>query len=197
MVTSSRCLAAKVRAGRKPGANHGSCQAPIRRSTCPVVSQSSRLGPPVPGNRPYVPRPRLLATLAGRFDRRLTTVVAGPGFGKTALLTSALAENELQPRGVDVWLQCRPDDADAAELAAGLLTALGRQAEPTVDAVIDAPWSRAPRTWRRRSTMSTPSRRPRRGRTGNGRSSRGPPGGTGTCSSPAATCRRYRWPVSG
>ena len=98
----------------------------------------------MPGNRPYVPRPRLLATLAGRFDRRLTTVVAGPGFGKTALLTSALAENELQPRGVDVWLQCRPDDADAAELAAGLLTALGRQAEPTVDAVIDALWSRAP-----------------------------------------------------
>ncbi len=98
----------------------------------------------MPGNRPHVPRPRLLATLAGRFDRRLTTVVAGPGFGKTALLTSALAENELQPRGVDVWLQCRPDDADAAELASGLLTGLGRQAEPTVDAVIDALWSRAP-----------------------------------------------------
>ena len=109
-----------------------------------MVTPSSRLGPPVPSSRPYVLRPRLLAPLAGRFDRRLTTVVAGPGFGKTALLTSALAENELQPRGIDVWLQCRPDDADAAELTAGLLSVLSHPGGTTVDAVVDALWSRAP-----------------------------------------------------
>ncbi len=31
-------------------------------------------------------RPRLLTTLQQRFERRLTTLVAGPGFGKTSLL---------------------------------------------------------------------------------------------------------------
>jgi DNA-binding SARP family transcriptional activator len=94
--------------------------------------------------RPTIDRPRLLAVLAGRFERRLTVVVGGPGFGKTAVLASAMADNELQPHGADVWLQCRPADADADELATRLLGAMGQDGPPTPSAVADAVWSRAP-----------------------------------------------------
>ena len=61
-------------------------------------------------------RPRLLATLRGRFDRRVTVVVAGPGFGKTTLLAQALSENRLDPLGIDHWVTCEPDDAAASVL---------------------------------------------------------------------------------
>jgi len=91
-----------------------------------------------------IDRPRLLAIVAGRFERRITTVAAGPGFGKTALLTSALADNELQPNGVDVWMQCQADDAGVGELARRLLAALGQAGPATVETIADAVWSRAP-----------------------------------------------------
>jgi len=73
-----------------------------------------------------VTRPRLLAALGERFDRRLVLMVAGAGFGKSTLLSQAVAENRLDPRGVDVWLSCTPDDAAASQLAAGLLAAARR-----------------------------------------------------------------------
>src|SRR5512142_351915 len=82
-----------------------------------------RLAPPEP-TRPLLVRPRLLAVLQQRFDRQLTTVVAGPGFGKTSLLARAVAEHRLAPRGVDIRLGCQPGDASVSVLAAGLLAAL-------------------------------------------------------------------------
>ena len=84
---------------------------------------------PARSARGLVTRPRLLALLGERFDRRLVLVVAGAGFGKSTLLAQAVAENRLDPRGVDVWLSCSPDDAAASQLAAGLLAAL--DAEPS------------------------------------------------------------------
>ncbi|MGH9034040.1 MAG: BTAD domain-containing putative transcriptional regulator, partial [Acidimicrobiia bacterium] len=109
-----------------------------------MAAQSFRFRPPLAAVRPPIDRPRLVTALAGRFDRRLTVLTAGAGFGKTALLTAALDENELQPRGVDVWLQCRRADSDGAELGGGLLAALGRPGDAGVAAVADAVWSRAP-----------------------------------------------------
>src|SRR5512143_1846046 len=110
-----------------------------------------RLAPPEP-TRPLLVRPRLLAVLQQRFDRQLTTVVAGPGFGKTSLLAQAVAENRLAPRGVDLWLGCQPGDASVSVLAAGLLAALdaplpaGSSAEiaAVVAAVAAAVWRRSP-----------------------------------------------------
>jgi LuxR family maltose regulon positive regulatory protein len=133
-----------VASEREPGVNRPlqPVLVPVRLAV--VAAHSFRFRPPAAAVRPAIDRPRLLAALAGRFDRRVTMVVAGPGFGKTALLAAAVGENELHPAGLDVWLRCRPDDSDGGELATGLLAALGRQGPPSTDAVVDAVWSRAP-----------------------------------------------------
>jgi len=104
-------------------------------------------------------RQRLLTVLLGRFERRLVTVVAPAGFGKTTLLAQAVAENALLPRGVDVWLSCEPADADGPSLLAGIGAALGtpdgRQRRRVtageggfragdLDEVVAAVWSRSP-----------------------------------------------------
>jgi len=108
------------------------------------VAGSFRDAPPVlpPGR---LTRPRLLRPLVGRFARRLTVVVAGAGHGKTTLLAQAISENRLAPRGEDVWLGLDEGDGDAERLARALLVALGAGgAAPTVGAVCDAVWRRAP-----------------------------------------------------
>jgi hypothetical protein len=46
----------------------------------------------------------LLALLHGRWRRRVVTVVAGPGFGKTVLLGQAVQEHALRAHGVDLVL---------------------------------------------------------------------------------------------
>ena len=74
--------------------------------------------------RAPVLRPRLLAVLAGRFERQVTALVAGPGFGKSTLLEQAVSENRLQPRGVDVLVRCTPDELTVSVLTAGLLGGL-------------------------------------------------------------------------
>ncbi|MCU1391298.1 MAG: transcriptional activator domain protein [Ilumatobacteraceae bacterium] len=74
-------------------------------------------------------------------------VSAGAGFGKTTLLTQALAENALDPLGRDVYLGCQPEDASASTLLAGLLAGLGvpvGETEGTIDALCAAVWSAAP-----------------------------------------------------
>lgn len=65
------------------------------------------------------------SVLAGRFDRRVTVVVAGAGFGKTTALVQAFGENHLRPLGVDLWLGCEPADRDPTDLTRGLAVALG------------------------------------------------------------------------
>lgn len=70
-------------------------------------------------------RPRLLTVLQGRWDRRVTALVAGAGFGKTTLVGQALAENRLDPRGLDTWVTCTADDGAASVLAGRLCAELG------------------------------------------------------------------------
>jgi LuxR family transcriptional regulator, maltose regulon positive regulatory protein len=79
--------------------------------------------------------------LDGRFDRRLTVVTAGPGFGKTTLLTAALSRNH--PTRRDIWLSCEPADASAEHLTEAISTAASL---PGADlgAVMEWLWSLAP-----------------------------------------------------
>jgi ATP/maltotriose-dependent transcriptional regulator MalT/DNA-binding SARP family transcriptional activator len=111
-----------------------------------------------------------LRSLLGRWDHRVTTVVGGPGLGKTTLLAQAVAENRLAPRGEDVWLGLEPGDADGDSLARDLLAAVTaaapegaasvaayadalrvrmavpnpRDESPDPAAIADAVWRRAP-----------------------------------------------------
>lgn len=93
-----------------------------------------------------VVRPRLIDKLSERWGRRLVTVVAGPGFGKSVLLSSALehAASATERPGVDVWLGCEPSDESAEHLTAGLAEALGLQPDSAESTLFDAVWARAP-----------------------------------------------------
>ncbi|HMG45667.1 MAG TPA: BTAD domain-containing putative transcriptional regulator [Acidimicrobiales bacterium] len=80
------------------------------------MSRSFRSTPPEP--RPdLLTRPRLLRALTGRWQHRVTSLVGGPGLGKTTLLAQAIAENRLAPRGEDMWVGVEARDADAERLA--------------------------------------------------------------------------------
>jgi len=72
-----------------------------------------------------VMRARLLRDLALRFERPVTLVRASAGFGKTTLLAQAIEQNRIDPQGIDVYLRCRRQDADAAELARSIQRACG------------------------------------------------------------------------
>jgi ATP/maltotriose-dependent transcriptional regulator MalT/DNA-binding SARP family transcriptional activator len=87
------------------------------------MSGSFRFSPPEP-HANLLSRPRLLRSLAGRWDHRVTSLVGGPGLGKTTLLSQAIAENRLSPRGDDIWLGLEPSDADADRLARVVATAI-------------------------------------------------------------------------
>jgi DNA-binding SARP family transcriptional activator len=95
-------------------------------------------------------RPRLLLAVQGRWNRPVTAVVGGAGFGKTTLLAQAVRENRLDRSGVDVTLRLEPGDTSALRLAARLLTELGaeapRSAEPDdlLAMLVDVVWGAAP-----------------------------------------------------
>lgn len=114
------------------------------------MSRALRYAPPL-GDRGLIVRPRLLARLRTRFDRRLTAVVAPAGFGKTTLLAQAVQENALSPLGEDRWLTCQRDDTALSFLAAGAFAAVGISApvpddpEDAALTVAEAIWSAAPR----------------------------------------------------
>jgi ATP/maltotriose-dependent transcriptional regulator MalT len=82
--------------------------------------------------------------MRSRWDRRLVVVVAGPGFGKTALLVGAMARDVGGSGHRDVWLSCEPADEAADHLTAGLVGALGLTPGASLDGVMDAVWSHAP-----------------------------------------------------
>ncbi|WP_309114262.1 BTAD domain-containing putative transcriptional regulator [Saccharothrix sp.] len=87
-----------------------------------------------------LPRLRLVDRLAGRWERPVTVVVAGAGFGKTTVLAQAVRAHLLEPRGVDVWVDCAPVHESAEALAGALLDALpgprGRGARAVIDALV-------------------------------------------------------------
>ena len=89
-----------------------------------------------------VARSRLESKLQERWVRRLVTIVAGPGFGKTTLLRSMVADDE--PGRQSIWLTCEPSDESADRLLSGLVEALGVRRASGVESILDAVWSRAP-----------------------------------------------------
>jgi DNA-binding SARP family transcriptional activator len=92
------------------------------------MARSFRFVPPEP-RTDLLTRPRLLRSLAGRWEHRVTSLVGGPGLGKTTLLAQAIAENRLAPRGDDVWIGVEEHDADADRLARVVATAMAGQTE--------------------------------------------------------------------
>ena len=80
------------------------------------MARSFRFDPPEP-RADLLTRPRLLRSLVGRWNHRVTALTGGAGLGKTTLLAQAIAENRLAPRGEDVWIGVEAHDADADRLA--------------------------------------------------------------------------------
>jgi LuxR family maltose regulon positive regulatory protein len=94
-----------------------------------------------------IPRLRLVHLLEGRWDRPVTLLVAGPGFGKTTVLAQAIRAHQAAPRGIDVWLSCEAAYEDPVCFATALLDAmsadgrareLGRRVAPGPREVIGA-----------------------------------------------------------
>ena len=106
-----------------------------------------RFVPPTP-RRTLVARERLVALLRERFSRRIVTVVAPAGFGKTTLLAQAIADNAGATGSVDVWFGCTSDDDAASTLTDGLCRAMGIEPQPSpvaaVEALAEAIWHQAP-----------------------------------------------------
>ena len=111
-------------------------------STVSGVARPFRFQPPTPPDG-TVTRRRLLELMARRWDRRLVTVVAGPGFGKSVLLAETL-NDQAGRDGRDVWLTCEPADESADHLAGGLCEALGLARAGGLENIVDEIWSAAP-----------------------------------------------------
>lgn len=90
----------------------------------------------------WIERPRLVDRLARRFEVAGLLVVAPAGFGKTTLLSQAIAASSHDPTQVDLWLQCVPGDADDDALGRALLDAAGASipdhASPDARRIADA-----------------------------------------------------------
>lgn len=63
--------------------------------------------------------------LASRFDVPVTTIAAGPGFGKSTLLAQAIRRNQAAPRGVDAWVACQSGDENEEQFVRAILEAVG------------------------------------------------------------------------
>ena len=100
-----------------------------------------------------IPRLRLVQLLEGRWDRPVTLLVAGPGFGKTTVLAQAVRAHQVAPRGIDVWVSCEAAYEDPVRFATALLDAIsaggrargpGLRAAPGPREVVGALIRRAP-----------------------------------------------------
>ena len=85
-------------------------------------------------------RTHLVDRLAARWETPVTTVVAGPGFGKSTALAQAARWHAADPRGLESWVTCEPGDEDARRLAAAIGRAFGVAASPAapLDLVLEA-----------------------------------------------------------
>lgn len=98
--------------------------------------------------RPLIPRPRLVARIAQRFERRLTIVVGGGGAGKTTILQQAV---EAETDHIDVVHSCTAVDRDPGRLLVGChraaLDALGGDVDGTapLDAIEELVLAHSPR----------------------------------------------------
>lgn len=82
-----------------------------------LATAASRLSPPaLPA--PFLRRERLLRTLDGALERRLTTVVADAGFGKSTLLADWVADLNC------AWYNAAAEDASLAAFTRGVSDAL-------------------------------------------------------------------------
>jgi ATP/maltotriose-dependent transcriptional regulator MalT len=93
-----------------------------------LSSLGRRWGMPVESVAGTVARPRLVALLDEGAQRRLLTVVADAGFGKSTLLSSWAAGRRC------AWHTVRAEDASLAAMVSGLVEALRRQV-PALEAI--------------------------------------------------------------
>jgi DNA-binding SARP family transcriptional activator len=90
-------------------------------------------------------RGRLVEALRGRFDRRLTVITAGAGFGKSTLVGQAADENRIEHLGTDVLLRLTGREQDPDRLLERLAEPLGAPgSQIDVDRVVELVWSSAP-----------------------------------------------------
>ena len=94
------------------------------------MPRSFRLLPPQPSPG-LLARPRLMRALLGRWEYRVTALVGGAGLGKTTVLAQAVAENQLAPRGVDLWVGLEAADTDAGRLSRTVASVLDAEPDPT------------------------------------------------------------------
>ncbi len=95
-------------------------------------------------------RPRLLDVVAGRWNRTVTAVIAGAGFGKTTLIEQAVRSARTSGTGLDVVVRVDAPDASALHLAGRLLAAMGMETQLLTEEcellgqLVDELWARAP-----------------------------------------------------
>ena len=70
-------------------------------------------------------RSSVLDRLEARWDRSVTTVVAGAGFGKSIAIGQAMRANRARPRGIEGWVSCRAGCESPERLAASVEAAFG------------------------------------------------------------------------
>jgi DNA-binding SARP family transcriptional activator len=102
-------------------------------------------GPPRPISGEIL-RGGLIERLAGRWDVPVTTVVAGPGFGKSTALAQAIRLHAADPRGLEAWVTCEPGDEDARRLAGAICRAFAFDAPAAgpLEAALEALRSASP-----------------------------------------------------
>lgn len=85
-----------------------------------VGPRNDGLGHPLPDE---IVRERLVTQLAERWTRRLVTVVAPGGYGKSIALAQAIRDNETDPTGIDIYVRCRRALGGLAELELAIASA--------------------------------------------------------------------------
>jgi DNA-binding SARP family transcriptional activator len=103
----------------------------------PAAARAARQ--PVPPALPHeLVRPALVAALARRWSVPVTSIVAGPGFGKTTLLAQALRADAAAPPSIDGWISCDARHRAADELAGAIADAVASTAPCGVDPLTGA-----------------------------------------------------------